>query len=731
MSTQNNLFKDFYLYGAQFYRPPNPPADQRMKDLENIKKLGYNFIKIFAEWNWINHHEGVYEFDELIEIIKKSRELDINIVINARLEQAPYWAAEKYPDSRYVNARGRKIELQARSNTPTGGWPGLCFDHQGVKEDAEIFMIQIAKELGNYDNVKIIDCWNEPHIAPYENSDSVTIGDFLFCYCPHTVTKYREWLEQRYSTIENINNKWYRRYRNFTDINPPRRLMDYVDMMEWRKFMTWSMSDKMTWRYRTFRNNLPPDTVIMSHPGGHGITNGYGLLGCDDYELSKDLDLFGLTLNRRFNAFDFCCELDIVKSSSRNKKCLNLELLGGQYVKNATQNPPSGLSRSQIPKRNNYRLWNFADVAFGMKGIMYWQYRGEMLGEEAPGFGLVKRDGSFTERSDETSRICRFLNTYPELFNNFASTKNKTAIVILRDSYYFNFAAEGNETYSSRSAKGVYRFLLKNNVGPDFLVEEMLEDQIFDYELIYLVMPFVIDSKTADILKKYVENGGIIFSDCALGIFNRYGVSSEIVPSCGLNNLFGASQDELRQFDLQNIEEIYQKDFKSFDYVIEKIPDIYFKGTNKLTSYKIKMTTFLENFSLDGAEPIFEHEDKIVATLNVFGKGKAYLFGTSVGQSLFLGDRDTEEALLRILDIENIKHHCKDDLIIKDLKGNNLGAIIIINPNRVEIKQSISMEKEIKIIESFNSAFQYNLSRKSLSFKIDKEDANCLVYEYI
>jgi len=727
---KKELFKDLYFYGTQFYRPPNPPANQRMKDLENIKKLGFNVIKVFAEWNWINHHEGVYEFDELIEIIEKARELEINIVINARIEQAPYWLAKKYPDSYYVSGKGRKIELLTRGNTPTGGWPGLCLDHPEVKAEAGKFFIQIAKVLGNYDNMKIIDCWNEPHIETCKTIYGSTIGDLLFCYCSNTIDRYREWLKERYKTIDNINNKWFRRYRDFSDIDPPKVLSDYVDMMEWRKFMTWAQADKMSWRYKTLKENLPPGKLVMSHVAVHGNTvsddvasGDYGLYGCDDYEFSKDLDLFGLSKFPFWDnqdAFDICCDLDIVRSYSRDKTCINLELQGG-----GASAYPTPLTAGPLPGRHYFRLWNFTEIAFGIKGIMYWQYRGEMLGWEAPGFGLVKRDGSFTERSDEASKICRFLNKYPELFNNFEYVRNKAAIVVSRDSHYLNFAAAGDENYSARSTRGIYRFLLKNNIDPDFMVEEQLADKIFDYNLVYLVMPFVVDSKIADILKKYVENGGIIISDCAVGIFNKYGASSEVIPSCGLSELFGVVQDGLRQFDLKNIEDYYKKEI-DFDGK----PDIYLNGVNELKFYTVKMTSFLENYLLKGAEPILEYENKIVGSVNKYGKGKAYLFGTSLGGSLFFKDRDTEKALLEVLDNENIKHYCKDNLIIRDLKYGKLQAIVIINPNTEKIKQSISFKKDIKIVDSYDKDFQYKLSGGSLSFEINPEDANCLIYEY-
>ena len=184
--------RDYFIYGTQFYRPPNPPKDQRKQDLENIKKLGFNIIKIFAEWNWINHYEDKYDYEELIEIILEAKKLDITIDINIRIEQAPCWVAEKYPDSYYIDSNDRKVELQARSNTPTGGWPGLCLDHPGARKEAGKFLKQCALNLGKYENVKIFDCWNEPHIEPVDPTGSSGIRDLLFLYFTYTIKSYNK-----------------------------------------------------------------------------------------------------------------------------------------------------------------------------------------------------------------------------------------------------------------------------------------------------------------------------------------------------------------------------------------------------------------------------------------------------------------------------------------------------------------------------------------------------------
>ncbi len=734
MSTlQKKLFEDLFFYGAQFYRPPNPPEGERMRDLENVKKLGFNIIKVFAEWNWINYKEGLYDFEDLIEIVEKALELEIYIDINTRIEQAPYWVAEKYPDSYYRNSRKFKIELQTRGNTPTGGWPGLCFDHPGAKLEAQRFLIQCAKVLGKYENVLIFDCWNEPHIEPSIVFHSSGVEEGLFCYCENTIGAYREWLKGKYGTIENLNEKWVKRYRDFNDINPPRLLIDYVEMTEWRKFMTWSMADKMKWRYESLKSNLPDGKFVMSHSSVGGISKGFSIYGADDYQLSESLDMFGLSLFPlwgKSDALDACMHISLVRNMAGKKICINTELQGGQ-----AHSVPSGLSRGKAPQRKDLRLWNFIDLAFGLKGIMYWQYRGEMISQEAPGFGLVKRDGSFTERSDEASKLCNFINKYPLLFNKYTPEKSDIAILAIPNSYYLNFASEGNENFSIDSFKGIYRFLLKNNIYPEILVEEMLKEKISEYKVIFLTLPMVLNDEISNLLKEFVGKGGILISDCAVGIFDEYGVAPITVPSFGLDEIFGATQNELRYFD--DFDREAGKGELPADLSLEcngKLEDrfgIFFNGVNKLKSYNLKLTMYLEDYNLTTAKPILEHKNKIVGVFNKHKKGKAYLIGTSFCQSLLAEDKDTENTISKILNDEGIVNSKNNGLMIFNLNVDGMGikSVIIINSGKEKIKQSISFGKEIKVIDSYSKDFQYKLSGKRLTFEIGPEDANCIIYE--
>ena len=53
------------IYGSQYYRPPFPYRGCWENDLDNMVSLGFNTVKLWAVWNWIEREPGVFQFDDL------------------------------------------------------------------------------------------------------------------------------------------------------------------------------------------------------------------------------------------------------------------------------------------------------------------------------------------------------------------------------------------------------------------------------------------------------------------------------------------------------------------------------------------------------------------------------------------------------------------------------------------------------------------------------------------
>ena len=145
------LFDETFLYGAQYHRPPNPPADQHDFHLTRIHdELEFNVVKIRLQWNWLERNRGELYLDEVEKILNRCDELGLGVLAEINLETAPYWLEDDHPESRYVNAKGVAMELGPYDATQGGGYPGLCFHHQVVLDEQERFLKLLISSIRHH-----------------------------------------------------------------------------------------------------------------------------------------------------------------------------------------------------------------------------------------------------------------------------------------------------------------------------------------------------------------------------------------------------------------------------------------------------------------------------------------------------------------------------------------------------------------------------------------------------
>ena len=73
---------DSFVYGAQYFRPPNPPRSLHRAHLENIREtLGFNTVKLFAQWNVCHPSPGTFDLEELEEIACLCEELGLHVLL--------------------------------------------------------------------------------------------------------------------------------------------------------------------------------------------------------------------------------------------------------------------------------------------------------------------------------------------------------------------------------------------------------------------------------------------------------------------------------------------------------------------------------------------------------------------------------------------------------------------------------------------------------------------------
>src|SRR5439155_17510780 len=89
---------------------------------------------------------------------------------------------------------------------PADGKPGPCWDHSGARAAGQRFVAALARRLGRFENIWAWNTWQEIGFWPHSG------GPLGFCYCPHTLARFREWLRTRYGALAALNRAWSTAY---------------------------------------------------------------------------------------------------------------------------------------------------------------------------------------------------------------------------------------------------------------------------------------------------------------------------------------------------------------------------------------------------------------------------------------------------------------------------------------------------------------------------------------
>ena len=505
------------IYGSQYYRPPFPYRGCWENDLDNMVSLGFNTVKLWAVWNWIEREPGVFQFDDLDALTALCAKKGLSVVINLIPEGAPYWTSDDKLGAFYEMSTGEQLKYSGPGNIPTAGWPGLCPDSPDYAALIYRFCYETAKHFAADPAVTCFDVWNEPHLEPmYDYPDS------LLCYCEHTQAKFRGWLQSRYGTLEKLNAAWFRCYSNWEQVEAPRRYGTAADMIDWRRFGMDNLRALLHDRAAAVRRGAPGKTVQthVAYSGYMGQVNDGGLAKdlTDEFLLAREVDQFGLSafplwLMGTEHIGQHFMNAEVVAEASRGKPFYQVELQGG--------GGKEGLLAGVVPKEPDVRQWNWSVIAAGGKGVVYWQYKPEPAGMESPGFGLVNIDGTNTPRSREAGNCARkFLALKLEQFERCLSSN---AIFLSRNSDLLANAVQEEKKYNN-SFKGYHQALTDRGIPCRFAHADYADTLYAEgVRTLYLPMTLSLCEDERRALTAYVKAGGTLVLEAGAGSYRENG----------------------------------------------------------------------------------------------------------------------------------------------------------------------------------------------------------------
>jgi beta-galactosidase len=506
------------------------------EDLQKIKDLGFNTVRCWVEWTACEPRRGEFHFEQLELLLGLAQEVGLKVLVQVYADSAPDWVGERFPDGHFVAQNGDVIRSQAA--------PGYCFDHAGVRSAVLNFYQEAARRARKSPAFYGWDLWSEPHVINWAIIEYVP--NATFCYCPHTLNRFRQWLQAKYGSVDRLNLAWYRTFRDWAQVEPPRfgTILSYTDYIDWRMFITEKLAEDLKLRNQSVKQ-VDPDHVTTSHSAVPSVFThpAAGDGTPDDFLMNSSVDFWGTSfypkhsfpashwsLARRALAMDF------VHSVTDNKGFYVGELQGGFGTR--------GVIVGEEITPQDLELYTWAMVARGARAINYYAFYPMNSGYESGGYGLIHLDGTLTERSRKAGATAKIIAASADLILRSRPPRAEAAILFNRLATLVGGEQNsGNRGALRDSTAGYHRMFYERNIPIDFLSAALLTpEQLQEYKLVIVPYPILLPERLAGMLEQYVRQGGHLFVEARPGWNDERGYAQPIIPGFQWHKLLGVRE---------------------------------------------------------------------------------------------------------------------------------------------------------------------------------------------
>ena len=497
------------------------------KDAELMRQAHVNCVSlaIFA-WAQLEPEEGVYTFGWLDEVIDRLWRRGIRVILATPSGARPAWMAQKYPEVLRVTDRYEQRRFGERHNH--------CASSPVYRRKVAELDARLAERYAKH-----------PAVILWHLSNELS-GD---CHCPRCQAAFRQWLKEKYGTLDNLNDCWWtgfwaQRYTDWEQIEGPSPLGQTSNLgmqLDWRRFSTAQCRRFVELERDTVKAYAPelPVTVNLME----------AFWDYDYFDLSEAVDVVSWDAYPEWRgtaedlpiACYFAMNHDMMRSF-KDRPFLLME---------STPSLVNWKPVNKLKRPGMHLLSSLQAVAHGSDSVCYFQWRKGRGGVEMFHGAVVDHDGrSDTRTFRQVTEVGEALERLQEHIFDVPTAPAKACILFDWDNRwaldYVQAAQKGNMQYW-QTVQAHYRALWERGIRVDFRDMRSCTD-LSGYELVIAPLLFMTKNGIEEKLRAFVERGGTLVTTCFSGVVDEHDLAHLGDTPHGLTEVLG-----LRAADLDSL----------------------------------------------------------------------------------------------------------------------------------------------------------------------------------
>lgn len=474
-----------YLHGGD-YNPEQwlDRPDILKKDIEYFKKAHINTVSMgMFSWAVLEPEEGRYNFDWLEEVIDNMYKEGIYTILSTPSGARPKWMADKYEEVLRMDPD--------RTRRFFGGRHNHCYTSPVYREKVYNINKKLSERFGKHPAVLL---W---HISNEYGGE---------CHCPLCREKFREWLKEKYGTIENLNSSWCttfwsHTYNSFDQIESPSPKGEnalHALTLDWKRFVTDRTVDFMKHEISAIRaggSELPATANLMYDYNGL------------DYKKFKDvMDIASWDNYPSWHKKDnYTTALDGAMQHDLMRSIKKAPFLLMESCPSATNWKPI----NKLKKPGIHLAASLQAVAHGSDSVLYFQLRqSQGASEKFHGAVIDHYGGDDTRIFREVTEVGEALEQIRETAGSV--TKSPVAVLYDRENDWALKDAQGprnEDMHYQETVLKQYRALRRKGYNTDII---NMEHELSRYRLVTAPMAYMFYHGYAEKLRTFAKNGGTL-----------------------------------------------------------------------------------------------------------------------------------------------------------------------------------------------------------------------------